>query len=48
MHCQNITLYNLLEVNLLAKYPLDSQEVPYINCLVKAPLGYHRGSTLNA
>lgn len=33
---------------LTAKYPLGSQEMPYINCLVKAPLGYHRGSTLNA
>lgn len=46
-----LSKYHIIQVTgseLIAKYPLGSQEMPHINCLVKAPLGYHQGSTLNA
>lgn len=46
-----LSKYHIIQfagIELIAKYPLGSQEMPPINCLVREPLGYHQGSTLNA
>lgn len=46
-----LSKYHIIQftgIALIAKYPLGSQEMPRINCLVRAPLGYHQGSTLSA